>query len=443
MRVRVREACVSVCVLGSTGDGVGMGSLRPCSLRGPQHARAVGVAVAAAAGSARRSLPAPPPRAGWYAKYKETTFPFTAIVGQEDMKVSLLLNVVDPHIGGALIVGDRGTGKSVAVAALANLLPEIEVITGDPYNSHPTDRNLQGAEARALVASGAPVPVSRVRVPIVQLPLGATEDRIVGTIDVDRALSEGVIDFQPGLLARANRGILYVDEVGLLADHLVDCVLDSAAMKWNYVEREGVSVQHPANFTLIGSGGLGEGELRPQLLDRFALYVSVRTLTDLDQRVELVRRCNAYAEDPWAFCAAYEAREGALREALGRARDLLPRVTMDRALKVMVSDLCSRADVDGIRGDLTAVRSAVAHAALLGRTHVTVDDVERVLLLSLWHRLRKDPMDPLGGALAAMKIRGLWNAVKTQRRAVSSSTSPSSPSSSSSAMRSGMTRGAS
>ena len=343
---------------------------------------------------------------------KDTTFPFTAIVGQEDMKLSLLLNVVDPLIGGVLIVGDRGTGKSVAVAGMGNLLPEIDVITGDPYNSHPTDRNLQGPEARALVESGAPVPVSRVRVPIVELPLGATEDRIVGTIDVDRALSTGVIDFQPGLLARANRGILYVDEVGLLADHLVDCVLDSAAMKWNYVEREGVSVQHPANFTLIGSGGLGEGELRPQLLDRFALYVNVRTLTDLDARVELVMRCNAYAEDPCAFCSEYEARESALRERLSAARDLLPTVTMDRALKVMVSDLCSRAGIDGIRGDLTAVRSAIAHAALHGRTRVDIDDVERVLLPSLWHRLRKDPMDPLGGALAAMKIRGLWNAVK-------------------------------
>jgi len=350
-----------------------------------------------------------------YAGAKQDIFPFTAIVGQDEMKLSLILNVVDPAIGGVVIIGDRGTAKSLAVSALGNLLPEIDVITDDPFNSSPTDANLQGPEAQAMVRAGGAIPVSKMRIPIVELPLGATEDRVVGTIDIERALTEGVKSFQPGLLARANRGILYVDEVNLLEDHLVDCVLDSAAQKWNYVEREGVSIQHPANFILVGSGNSAEGEMRPQLLDRFGHHATCSTIQDPDSRVELVVRCNAYAEDRAAFCEKFADEESELREKVRAARELLPSVTMDRDLKVMISDLCSRARVDGIRGDLVIVRSALAMAAYNGRNVATMEDVESVIVMCLWHRMRKDPMDPMGGSMAAMKIRGIWKAVKEGR----------------------------
>ena len=200
---------------------------------------------------------------------RRAVFPFTAIVGQEEMKLALILNIIDPKIGGVMIMGDRGTGKSTTIRALADLLPEIEVVDGDPYNSHPSDPEIMGDDVRLLLEEGKSVPIAKKKIQMVDLPLGATEDRVCGTIDIEKALSEGIKAFEPGLLAKANRGILYVDEVNLLDDHLVDVLLDSAASGWNTVEREGISIRHPARFVLVGSGNPEEGELRPQLLDRF------------------------------------------------------------------------------------------------------------------------------------------------------------------------------
>ena len=220
--------------------------------------------------------------------FQSRVFPFTAIVGQAEMKLALLLNVIDPRIGGVMIMGDRGTGKSTTIRALADLLPDIPVVAGDPYNSSPSDPDLQSSEVRERVQRGESLSEGRCQVPMVDLPLGATEDRLCGTIDIEKALSEGVRAFEPGLLAKANRGLLYVDEVNLLDDHLVDVLLDSAASGWNTVEREGVSVRHPARFVLIGSGNPEEGELRPRLLDRFGMSVEVRTVRDPEQRVQVV-----------------------------------------------------------------------------------------------------------------------------------------------------------
>ena len=241
-------------------------------------------------------------------------YPFTAIVGQEEMKLALLLNVIDPRIGGVMIMGDRGTGKSTTIRALADLLPEIDVVAGDPYNSSPVDPDLQSAEVRQRAEHGEQLPIEQRQVPMVDLPLGATEDRLCGTIDIEKALSEGVRAFEPGLLAKANRGLLYVDEVNLLDDHLVDVLLDSAASGWNTVEREGVSVRHPARFVLIGSGNPEEGELRPQLLDRFGMSVEVRTVRDPELRVQVVDQRTAFDNDPDGFNNAVQTTQDALQD---------------------------------------------------------------------------------------------------------------------------------
>ncbi|GMH32512.1 hypothetical protein BSKO_00346 [Bryopsis sp. KO-2023] len=331
---------------------------------------------------------------GFKAK-RRPAFPFVKIADQQDLKLALLLNVVDSAIGGVLIMGDRGTGKSVAVRALVNLLPEIDVVVGDSFNSDAKDTNLMGPEVLQKFKSGEELQTNKVKTPLVELPLGATEDRICGTIDVEKALSEGIRAYEPGLLALANRGILYVDEVNLLDDALVDVVLDSAASGVNTVEREGVSIVHPAKFIMIGSGNPQEGELRPQLLDRFGLSINVATMMDREARVQMVLDRMAYEENPNAFVEACEQEEKDLRQKLDAARERLPSVTMDRDLKLKVSDICSRLDVDGLRGDLVVTRAARAFVALEGRTEVTVEDVGRVLSLALNHRLRKDPLDPI------------------------------------------------
>ncbi|MCH2565903.1 MAG: ATP-binding protein, partial [Prochlorococcus sp. ALOHA_A2.0_51] len=244
---------------------------------------------------------------------KRRVFPFTAVIGQEEMKLALLLNVIDPRIGGVMIMGDRGTGKSTAIRALADLLPGIDVVAGDPYNSSPTDPDLQSSDVRQRIEHGESLATEERQVPMVDLPLGATEDRLCGTIDIEKALSEGVRAFEPGLLAKANRGLLYVDEVNLLDDHLVDVLLDSAASGWNTVEREGVSVRHPARFVLIGSGNPEEGELRPQLLDRFGMSVEVRTVRDPDLRVQVVDQRTAFDSDPDTFATSVQANQDALQ----------------------------------------------------------------------------------------------------------------------------------
>jgi magnesium chelatase subunit I len=290
-------------------------------------------------------------------------YPFTAIVGQEEMKLALLLNVIDPRIGGVMIMGDRGTGKSTTIRALADLLPEIDVVAGDPYNSSPTDPDLQSAEVRARADQGEELPVEPRQVPMVDLPLGATEDRLCGTIDIEKALSEGVRAFEPGLLAKANRGLLYVDEVNLLDDHLVDVLLDSAASGWNTVEREGVSVRHPARFVLIGSGNPEEGELRPQLLDRFGMSVEVRTVRDPELRVQVVDQRTAFDNDPDGFNTAVQANQDALQDRVIAAQKLLNQVQIDDDLRIRISAICGELDVDGLRGDIVTNRAARALAA--------------------------------------------------------------------------------
>jgi magnesium chelatase subunit I len=322
-------------------------------------------------------------------------FPFTKIVGQEDMKLALMLNVIDPKIGGVLIVGDRGTGKSTTIRALADLLPEIDVVEGDPFNSDPRDPELMSDEVRDRVLAGQSVPVVQRKVQMVDLPLGATEDRVCGTIDIEKALSEGVKAFEPGLLAKANRGILYVDEVNLLDDHLVDVLLDSAASGWNTVEREGISIRHPARFVLVGSGNPEEGELRPQLLDRFGMHAEIRTVKDPNLRVKIVEERSDFDSNPQAYLDRYQAEQQALQAKLVTARNLLPSVELDYDMRVQISQVCSELDVDGLRGDIVTNRAAKAIAALEGRTQVTVDDIRRVIVLCLRHRLRKDPLETI------------------------------------------------
>jgi magnesium chelatase subunit I len=335
---------------------------------------------------------------------RRAVFPFTAIVGQEEMKLALLLNVIDPKIGGVMIMGDRGTGKSTTIRALADVLPEIEVVAGDPFNSHPTDSGLMGDWVKQQLEAGAELPVAHKQVPMVDLPLGATEDRVCGTIDIEKALSEGVKAFEPGLLAQANRGILYVDEVNLLDDHLVDVLLDSAASGWNTVEREGISVRHPARFVLVGSGNPEEGELRPQLLDRFGLAADVKTVKDPTLRVEIVEQRAEFDQNPEVFLETYRARQEALQQQIVSAQERLPSVTIDHELKVKISQVCAELDVDGLRGDIVTNRTAKALAALEGRTEVTVDDIYRVIVMALRHRLRKDPLESIDSGYKVEKM---------------------------------------
>ena len=335
---------------------------------------------------------------------KRRVFPFTQVVGQEEMKLALLLNVIDPRIGGVMIMGDRGTGKSTTIRALADLLPEIDVVAGDPYNSSPVDPDLQSAEVRARAEQGEELPVEPRQVPMVDLPLGATEDRHCGTIDIEKALSEGVRAFEPGLLAKANRGLLYVDEVNLLDDHLVDVLLDSAASGWNTVEREGVSVRHPARFVLIGSGNPEEGELRPQLLDRFGMSVEVRTVRDPELRVQVVDQRTAFDSDPDGFSDAAATSQDALQERVVAAQQLLNQVQLDDDLRLRISAVCGELDVDGLRGDIVTNRAARALAAFEGRTEVDENDVARVVACCLRHRLRKDPLEQIDTGERVVKV---------------------------------------
>lgn len=341
-------------------------------------------------------------------KTRRLVFPFTAIVGQDEMKLALLLNVIDPKIGGVMIMGDRGTGKSTTIRALADLLPEIDVVVNDPFNSDPNDPDLMSDAVREQVERQIPLEVTQQKVKMVDLPLGATEDRVCGTIDIEKALSEGVKAFEPGLLAKANRGILYVDEVNLLDDHLVDVLLDSAASGWNTVEREGISIRHPARFVLVGSGNPEEGELRPQLLDRFGMHAEIHTVKEPALRVKIVEQRSEFDRDPIAFCATYQASQDELQETLVRAQKLLPQVTIDYDLRVKISEVCSELDVDGLRGDIVTNRAAKAIAAFEGRNEVTVDDIRRTIALSLRHRLRKDPLETID---SGYKVEKAFNRV--------------------------------
>jgi magnesium chelatase subunit I len=282
--------------------------------------------------------------------------------------------------------------------------PDIDVVAGDPYNSSATDPDLQSSEVRERLIRNETVATEPRQVPMVDLPLGATEDRLCGTIDIEKALSEGVRAFEPGLLAKANRGLLYVDEVNLLDDHLVDVLLDSAASGWNTVEREGISVRHPARFVLIGSGNPEEGELRPQLLDRFGMSVEVRTVRNPELRVQVVDQRTAFDSDPDGFSTAVEANQDALQQRVVDAQQRLDQVTIDDDLRLRISAVCGELDVDGLRGDIVTNRAARALAAFEGRTEVSEDDVARVASCCLRHRLRKDPLEQVDSGDRVVKV---------------------------------------
>lgn len=319
-------------------------------------------------------------------------FPFSAIVAQDQMKLALLVAAVDPTVGGVLVLGDRGTGKSTAVRALASLLPDMAAVAGCPYNSDPAVGC--GQETGCPVCgSRTGRDVQRVPVPVVDLPLGATEDRVVGALNLERALLDGAKVFEPGLLARAHRGFLYIDEVNLLEDHLVDLLLDVAASGENVVERDGLSIRHPARFVLVGSGNPEEGELRPQLLDRFGLALDIETPSDVRTRVEIVKRREAYERDPDAFAAEWSGKEAETRTQIVAARERLAAVeTADRLIE-RAAALCMEAGTDGLRGELTLVRAARALAALENDARVTDAHLRHVAPLVLRHRLRKNPLD--------------------------------------------------
>ncbi|MFF0086225.1 putative cobaltochelatase [Streptomyces canus] len=320
-----------------------------------------------------------------------TPFPFTAVVGQEDLRLALLLNAVSPAVGGVLVRGEKGTAKSTAVRALSALLPEVAVVPGCRFSCDPVAPDPSCPDGPHEAGSGGMRP-SR----MVELPVGASEDRLVGALDIERALAEGVKAFEPGLLADAHRGILYVDEVNLLHDHLVDLLLDAAAMGASYVEREGVSVRHASKFLLVGTMNPEEGELRPQLLDRFGLTVEVAASREPDQRVEVVRRRLAYDDDPAGFAARWADEERAVRQRIVAARELLPSVRLGDGALRQIAATCAAFEVDGMRADIVMARTATALAAWAGRTDVLAEDVRQAALLALPHRRRRNPFDAPG-----------------------------------------------
>lgn len=321
------------------------------------------------------------------------SFPFSALVGQEEIKLALSIAAIDPSIGGVLIFGDRGTGKSTAIRGLAALLPAMKAVKGCAYGCAP---DATAGLCELCTGPDAKPKVETRPVPVIDLPLGATEDRVVGALDLERALTRGEKAFEPGLLAKANRGFLYIDEVNLLEDHLVDLLLDVAASGENLVEREGLSIRHPAKFVLIGSGNPEEGELRPQLLDRFGLSVDVTTPDDVKTRVDVVRRRDAFERDPQAFLESWAKEEEKVRRKLTRARKKLAEVTVPDAVYEKASELCLTLGTDGLRGELTLIRAARAAAALAGHAETAVADLRAVAPLALRHRLRRDPLDDAG-----------------------------------------------
>jgi magnesium chelatase subunit I len=309
-------------------------------------------------------------------------FPFAAIIGQEEMKLALQLNVIDPKIGGVMIMGDRGTGKSTTIRALADLLPDITIIKNDPFNTDP-----KGLEKNYETED--------IKIPMVELPLGATEDRVCGTINLKEVLSGGSSTFEPGLLARANRGLLYVDEINLLDDHLVDVLLDSAASGWNTVEREGISIKHPAKFILIGSGNPEEGELRPQLLDRFGMHAEIRTIRDPNLRVKIVEERISFDQSPQTWFEKYENEQISIQNRIVTAQNLLNQVQISKNFQLKISQICSELEIEGLRGDIVSTRAAKALTAFENRTEVTINDIKRTITLCLRHRCRRDPMESI------------------------------------------------
>lgn len=327
-------------------------------------------------------------------------FPFSAIIGQEEMKLALQLNVIDPRIGGVMIMGDRGTGKSTTIRALADLLPDILVIKNDPFNTDPKSLSSQGKTEE--------YETEFVKIPMVELPLGATEDRLCGSINLKEVLSGGDNTFEPGLLARANRGLLYVDEINLLDDHLVDVLLDSAASGWNTVEREGISIKHPARFILVGSGNPEEGELRPQLLDRFGMHAEIRTIKDPELRVKIVEERISFDKSPELWFQRYQAEQKLIQDRILNAQAILANVQLSRDYQLKISRLCSEAGIEGLRGDIVSTRAAKALAAFENRSEVSLDDIKKTISLCLRHRLRKDPMESIN---SGEKVDSLFSTI--------------------------------
>lgn len=323
-------------------------------------------------------------------------FPFSAVVAQEEMKRSLLIAAIDPSIGGVLVFGDRGTGKSTAIRGLAALLPKMRA-ADCVYNCDPdAGDDAVCEECRTKRARGGTLKSRQVPVPVVDLPLGATEDRVIGALDLERALTKGEKAFEPGLLARAHRGFLYIDEVNLLEDHLVDSLLDVAASGENLVEREGLSIRHPARFVLVGSGNPEEGELRPQLQDRFGLSVEVKTPQDLPTRMKVVRLRDEFERDPPAFVQKWKRQDSKVRRQIQKAREFLPTVTVPDATLEQAGRLCMKLGTDGLRGELTLIRAARALAALHEDAEVLDSHLKTVATSALRHRLRRDPLDESG-----------------------------------------------
>ena len=322
---------------------------------------------------------------------KPPVYPFAALVGQELLKKALILNAINPRLGGLLVRGEKGTAKSTAARGLAALLPPIPVVAGCPFHCHPEQAELMCGSCRERLAKGEALPVQYRPMPVVDLPLGATEDRLLGSIDLERAIKSGERHFEPGLLAAANRGILYVDEVNLLDDHLVDVLLDAAAMGVNVVEREGISFEHPARFILVGTMNPEEGELRPQLLDRFGLCVEVTGLTNLDERMAVVTRRLAYEADSEGFAAQWEAHQERLRDNIISARERLPRVTYNPESLRLISMICLDQGVDGHRADIFMLKAAQTLAAFYGHVEVIPGDVREAAILVLPHRVAASP----------------------------------------------------
>lgn len=325
-------------------------------------------------------------------------YPFSAIVGQEELKLALILNVINPSISGVLIRGEKGTGKSTAVRALAGVLPEIDVIKGSPFGLDPrTELDVHEEIQRVLKGTGnelheGDIEITRCKVKVVELPIGATEDRVVGTLDVQHALKTGERRFEPGILARAHRNILYVDEVNLLDDHVVDILLDASAMGVNTVEREGVSFWHPSRFTLVGTMNPEEGELRPQLLDRFGLCVTVRGSRDVRERVEIMTRRLEFDKDPEGFCRKWRREDEMIRERILRARKIYPEVVASHEVLESIARVSMDAGVDGHRADIVMLKTAKALCAWHGMTEVQEEHVREAASLAIPHRTRRLPM---------------------------------------------------
>ncbi|NLG72303.1 MAG: AAA domain-containing protein [Chloroflexi bacterium] len=332
-------------------------------------------------------------------------YPFTAIVGQDRMKRSLILNAIDPRIGGVLIRGERGTGKSTAARAMAALLPEIDVFVDSPFNDDPNSPETWSDWVKERISQGAELVVAKRRIPFVDLPVSATEDRVVGTLDIEKAIQKGERHFEPGVLAAANRGLLYIDEVNLLDDHVVDLLLDSAAMGVNIVEREGISFAHPARFILVGTMNPEEGDLRPQLLDRFALSVEIQGIRDARDRVAIMQNNLAFERDPEKFRQDWMPKEKELSERIQQARQLVDQVTYTSRDLLSIAALTSSLNVEGHRADLVILKTARAHAAYEGRTAINDMDIALAAELALPHRIKRGPFYQSEMTLAELQER--------------------------------------